>query len=223
MIELENERRYLNQWALNQRVEINNFLPGTWVEFSLLNDCKNGALITEAYAEAGRVFANIPNVLLQTYGYLHVYVNPAADDMMHTPEERDIKIVRRAKPSHYIYTETPTVSYSSKVDLFWGVEHAGKALVVGEDGYVKAAEKTVDDSIATDDEVGDMFDDVFDENQGSTGDDTTGDDTTGGEGSGNEGSGGNENTGDDTTGDENVNGDIATDEEVNDMFDDIFG
>ena len=213
MIELENERRYLNQWALNQRVEINNFLPGTWVEFSLLNDCKNGALITEAYAEAGRVFANIPNVLLQTYGYLHVYVNPAVDDMMHTPEERDIKIVRRAKPSHYIYTETPTVSYSSKVDLFWGVEHAGKALVVGEDGYVKAAEKTVDDSIATDDEVGDMFDDVFDENQGSTGDDTTG-----GEGSGNEGSGGNENTGDD-----NVNGEIATDEEVNDIFNDVFG
>ena len=218
MIELENERRYLNQWALNQRVEINNFLPGTWVEFSLLNDCKNSALITEAYAEAGRVFANIPNVLLQAYGYLHVYVNPAADDMMHTPEERDIKIVRRAKPSHYIYTETPTVSYSSKVDIFWGVEHAGKALVVGEDGYVKAAEKTVDDSIATDDEVGDMFDDVFDEDKGTTDDETTGDGTTGDDTTGNEGAGGNENPGD-----ENVNGDIATDEEVNDMFDDIFG
>lgn len=209
MIELENERRYLNQWALNQRVEINNFLPGTYVEFSSLNDCKNTALVTEAYVEAGRVFANIPNVLLQTYGYLHVYVNPAPEDTMHTPEERDIKVVRREKPAHYIYTETPTVSFKSKADTFWGVENAGKTLVIGADGYLTigtassgGGEGSGDGNIATDDEVNDMFDDVFDQNQGS----------------GNEGSGGNENTGDD-----NVNGEIATDEEVNDMFNDVFG
>lgn len=203
MIELENERRYLNQWALNQRVEINNFLPGTYVEFSSLNDCKNSALITEAYAEAGRVFANIPNVLLQTYGYLHVYVNPAADDMIHTPEERDIKVVRREKPAHYIYTETPTVSFKSKADTFWGVENAGKTLVIGADGYLTPA----DDNVATDDEVNDMVDDVFDEDEGTTEGDSTGDD----------------NTSDDNTGGDNVDGEIATDEEVNDMFEDVFG
>lgn len=140
MIELEHERRYLNQWALEQRVRIDNFLPGTWVEFSHLNDCKNSALVTEAYAEAGHVYANIPNVLLQAYGYLHVYVNPAADDMAHTPEEKDYKICRREKPGHYIYTETPTVSYTSKADTFWGVENAGKSLVIGPDGYLVPGE-----------------------------------------------------------------------------------
>ena len=213
MIELEYERRYLNQWGLEQRVQIDNFLPGTWVEFSHMNDCKNGALITEAYVEAGHVYANIPNVLLQMPGFLHVYVNPEVSDMAHTPEERDIKIVRREKPSHYIYTETPTVSYDSKVNLFWGTEHAGKALIVGDDGYVKAAEKTVDDSIATDDEVGDMFDDVFDGEGGSTGGDNTGGETPNPE-----------DPGGDNTGNEGTNGDnIATDEEVNDMFDDVFG
>lgn len=140
MIELEHERRYLYQWALDQRVMIDDFLPGTWVEFSNLHDCKNSALITEAYEEAGHVFANIPNVLLQTAGFLHVYVNPPASDMAHTPEEKDIKIVRREKPSYYIYTETPTVSFKSKADTYWGTENAGKSLVVGEDGYLTTGE-----------------------------------------------------------------------------------
>lgn len=213
MIELENERRYLHQWGLDQRVQIDNFLPGTWVEFSLVNALRNTTLITEAYEECGHVYANIPNVLLQNFGYIRVYVNPPAHDMAHTPEEKDFKIVRRQKPGYYIYTETPTVSYSSKVDIFWGTEHAGKALVVGEDGYVKASKATADDSIATDDEVNDMFDDVFDGNDGSTDDGTSGGENTD-----------NENTGgDDNTGDESGDGNIATDEEVNDMFDDVFG
>ena len=218
MIELEYDRRYLNQWALEQRVQIDNFLPGTWVEFSIVNDVRNHTLITEAYEECGHVYANIPNVLLQNFGYLHVYVNPAPSDMAHTPEEKDFKVIRKPKPSHYIYTETPTVSYSSKVDIFFGVENAGKALVVGDDGYVKASGKTVNDSVATDDEVNDMFDNVFDENGGSSGDDNTGGETPSPENPEPE------NPGDDNTGDEGTNGDnIATDEEVNDMFDDVFG
>lgn len=229
MIELENDRRYLHQWALDQRVQIDNFLPGTWVEFSIVNSGRDGTLVTEAYEECGHVYANIPNVLLQNFGYLHVYVNPAPSDMAHTPEEKDFKIVRRQKPGHYIYTETPTVSYSSKVDIFWGKEHAGKAVIVGEDGYLTASGKPVNDNIATDDEVDDMFDDVFDENGGSTGGDTPGGGNSDGEDPGNENPGGdntggdNTGSGDDTTGDKSTDGDIATDEEVNDMFDDIFG
>lgn len=219
MIALEHDRRYLNQWALEQRVQIDNFLPGTWVEFSMVNDVKHSTLITEAYEECGHVYSNIPNVLLQNFGYLHVYVNPPATDMVHTPEEIDFKVVRRAKPSHYIYTETPTVSYSSKVDIFWGTEHAGKALVVGDDGYVKASGKTVDDSIATDEEVDDMFDDVFDnegaDNSGTSGGDTSdGDDSTTGDDS---------NTDTDNSGDETDGDNIATDKEVEDMFGEVFG
>ena len=216
MIELENERRYLNQWGLEQRVQIDGFLPGTWVEFSLVNETRNTTLITEAYEETGHVFANIPNVLLQNFGFLHVYVNPPATDMVHTPEEKDFKIVRRQKPGHYIYTETPTVSYSNKVDIFWGTEHAGKALVVGEDGYVKASGKTVDDNIATDDEVGDVFDDVFGEGENTGGTPDSGED------SGTEDPG-TENPGGEATDDENNGDNIATDEEVNDMFEDVFG
>lgn len=222
MIVLENDRRYLNQWALDQRVQIDNFLPGTWVEFSMVNDVKHCTLITEAYEECGHVFANIPNVLLQNFGYLHVYVNPPVRDMAHTPEEIDFKVVRRPKPSYYIYTETPTVSYASKVDLFWGKEHAGKALIVDEDGYVDVTKDPAKDNVATDDEVNDMFDDVFDgeENPGGeapdTGEDPAPENPDGGETGGG-------NTDDNPTDDETNGDNIATDEEVNDMFDDVFG
>lgn len=222
MIQLEYDRRYLHQWALDQRVQIDNFLPGTWVEFSVVNDCRNCTLITEAYEETGHVFANIPNALLQNFGYLHVYVNPPATDMVHTPEEKDFKIVRREKPGHYIYTETPTVSYSSKVDIFWGKDHAGKALVVGEDGYVTTEKGPTDGDIATDDEVNDMFDDVFDNGGGSTGGDTPNPENPGTETPGGENTG-DATTGDDNTGDNTSGDNIATDEEVNDMFDDVFG
>ena len=228
MIALENDRRYLNQWALDQRVQIDNFLPGTYVEFCMVNDVKHCTLITEAYEECGHVYANIPNVLLQNFGYLHVYVNPPVRDMVHTPEEIDFKVVRRAKPSYYIYTETPTVSYSSKVDIFWGKEYAGKALIVGEDGYVGVTKEPAKDNVATDDEVGDMFDDVSGDASGGTetpGGDTGGD--NGGEPPGGNPDGGEdpnpENPGGGSTGGEIPDGDIATDEEVNDMFDDIFG
>lgn len=226
MILLEHDRRYLNQWGLEQRVQIDNFLPGTWVEFSIVNDVRNSTLITEAYEETGHVFANIPNVLLQNFGYLHVYVNPPATDMVHTPEEKDFKIIRKPKPSYYIYTETPTVSYSSKVNLFWGTEHAGKPLVVGDDGYVDVTKEAINDNIATDEEVDDMFDDVFDETGGDSGgegsdgggSDDSGSDNTGGDNTGSEDTGG-----DDTGGNESNDDNIATDEEVEDMFDDIFG
>ena len=143
MIELEGSRlgqRVLYQWDKDKRVLLDGFLPRTKVEFSNLNDCKNSALTVYAYVEVGHVVADIPNVLLQTAGYLHVYVKPPADDVVHAPEQKDIKIVRRDKPEDYDYTETPTVSLESKVDKYWGTENAGKSLVIGEDGYITAGE-----------------------------------------------------------------------------------
>lgn len=142
MIELEGGRRVLYQWELNKRVIIDGFLAGTKVEFSTKYDCKDSAIPVLAYEVDGHVYADVPNVLLQKDGYIHVYVNPSAADAEHMPQERDIKVVRRDKPADYEYTETPTVSLESKLDKYWGTENKGKALVIGEDGYITAGEPT---------------------------------------------------------------------------------
>lgn len=142
MIDLEYGRRFVHQWELNQRIQIDGFLPGTWVEFSHKKDHKNSALTTEAYAEGDHVYANIPNILLQLSGYIHVFVDAPASDMAHPAEERYIKVAPREKPSYYIYTETPTVSFKDKANMYWGTENAGKVLVVGDDGYLTTVETT---------------------------------------------------------------------------------
>ena len=152
MIELEGSRRVLYQWEKDKRVVIDGFLPRTKVRFASKYDNKDSALTVYSYVEAGHVVADIPNVLLQTAGYLHVLVQPPADDVVHNPEEKDIKVVRRDKPEDYDYTETPTVSLENKVDKYWGTENAGKALVIGEDGYITAGEPAASGGLASKDD-----------------------------------------------------------------------
>ena len=142
MIELDHNRRVLHQWEKDQRVIVDGFRAGTTVEFSSRYDCKNSAVVVSSYEESGRIYANIPNVLLQHHGYLQVYVRPSASDAWHTPALKDFKVVRRDKPEDYVYTETPTLSLESKVDRYWGTENSGKALVIGEDGYVTTGKPT---------------------------------------------------------------------------------
>lgn len=142
MIELENNQRVLHQWALDQRVIIDGFLSGTRVEFSSKYDCKDSAIPVAAYKVNGHVCADVPNALLQSHGYIHVLVRPSASDKDHMPEEKDIKVVRRDKPEDYAYTETPTLSMENKIDKYWGKVNKGKALIIGEDGYITAGEPT---------------------------------------------------------------------------------
>ena len=152
MIELEGSRRVLYQWEKSKRVVIDGFLPRTKVRFSSKYDNKDSALTVYAYVVAGHVVADIPNALLQTAGYLHVLVQPPADDVVHTPEEKDFKVVPRDKPEDYDYTETPTVSLESKVDKYWGKQNAGKALVVGDDGFITAEEPTAGGGLTSEDD-----------------------------------------------------------------------
>lgn len=113
MIELEGGARVLYQWDLNKRVIIDNFFPGTRVEFSKKYDCKDSALPVLAYEDGDHVVADIPNILLQEPGFIRVYVCPSADDAESDPEIKDVKVVKREKPEDYIYTETKTMSYQA--------------------------------------------------------------------------------------------------------------
>lgn len=141
MIALEGNQRLLYQWELNKRVIVDGASPGTKVEFSRKYDCKESALPTVAYAEGDHIYANIPNILLQSAGYIRVMVLPSAADTEHMPEVADFKIARREKPEDYAYTETPTETLDNKVNMFWGEENKGKALVIGDDGRVQAKEQ----------------------------------------------------------------------------------
>ena len=138
MIALEKGKRFLYQWELNQRVIVDGFTPGTRVEFSARYDCKNSAIPVSSYEEGGHVYAPIPNILLQSDGYIRVYVNPSPGDPQN-PQEKEFRVIRREKPENYEYSETPSLSINNKIDKYWGSENKGKALVIGDDGYVTAS------------------------------------------------------------------------------------
>lgn len=113
MIELENGARFLKQWQQDKKVIIDNFLPGTRVEFSAKYDCKDSSLPVAAYVDGDHVVADIPNILLQVAGYIRVAVLPSADDAENGPEIKDIRVVQAEKPNDYIYRETKTISYQA--------------------------------------------------------------------------------------------------------------
>lgn len=115
MIELEGGRRALYQWQLNQRVAIGSYPADTVVDFSTVGSCKNSALPMLSYEEDGVVYADIPNVLLQTAGYLRVFVRPDAGDTTHIPMVKEFRVVRAKKPVDYDanYSETEVFSYKA--------------------------------------------------------------------------------------------------------------
>jgi len=102
MIQLENGKRVLEQWALNQRVNITGCEAGTRVEFEIAGVSGYAPLPVAAYEEDGLVYADVPNILLQRVGYINVRVCPSAN----VPQLKAIRVVRREKPEDYEYSET---------------------------------------------------------------------------------------------------------------------
>lgn len=99
MFYLENGRTGFYQWDVDQRLVVNHD-DVTEVHFS--NAETDVALICEVYEESGERYADVPNILLQrplaliVYGCCGECVRASAC----------FRIIARAKPDDYIYTET---------------------------------------------------------------------------------------------------------------------
>lgn len=104
MISIEGGRSCLYQWDINQRLRVDH--PDvTEVHFS--NTRTQPALICEVYEEDGARYANIPNILLQQP--LSLLAHGCCGECVHA--ELIIRVVARAKPADYVYTETELLSF----------------------------------------------------------------------------------------------------------------
>ena len=103
---LEDNRKALYQWDLNQRLILKDIEVGTEVQFSDSNSTDEHCLTTKAYNENGTVYAKVPNIYLQKSGILYVYIYVHQDDKSYTKYYTEIIVLPRKKPSNYIYTET---------------------------------------------------------------------------------------------------------------------
>lgn len=118
------DREMLWQWDYGQRVQLHDVHVGTAVHFSNAA-IKPNALVTEAYEDGEGVYANIPDILLQTAGTLTAYIYIEDGDEGHT-EYRKMFIVRdREKPDDYVYTEDDVKTWVSLEERIKVLEESG--------------------------------------------------------------------------------------------------
>lgn len=113
MILLENNRKALYQWDLNQRLILTDIEAGTEVQISDSNNTDEYCLTTKAYNENGNVYAKIPNIYLQKSGILYVYIYVYQEDKSYTKYYTEIIVLPRKKPADYVYTETEIKTFES--------------------------------------------------------------------------------------------------------------
>ena len=102
-------RTRLWQWDSNRQLKIRTTDEVTEVHFSLAGD--KDALVVGVIASEGYCVANVPNILLQKSGSLNVYV--VANGV--TIARYRFSIVKREKPSNYVYTETEVIHAISRI------------------------------------------------------------------------------------------------------------
>lgn len=143
MIEIEGNKPALYQWDLNQRLvltDINRISAGIEVHFSTTQNHEECCLSAPSYKDGKEIFADIPNVLLQTKGIISVYLYIQEENKAWTEYSAELLVVPRSRPANYVYTETEVLNYkqleNSKLDKNQGAENYGKLLFVSNDGNV---------------------------------------------------------------------------------------
>lgn len=113
MIKIEDDKPFLYQWDLNMRVELLNIKQGIEVHFSDTYITSDSCLVVESYEQNNKVFANIPNILLQRSGIILVYLYIQDEGRAWTEFKTEIVVLPRKKPANYVYTETEIKTFES--------------------------------------------------------------------------------------------------------------
>lgn len=134
MFSIFNGRTSFYQWDVDQKLIINCDIPDYQVHFENTSD--EVCYTLEPYELDGKTVVNVPNVLLQKSAPITVWCYVLDKNGNYTIKSKTFAVIKRQKPSDYVYTETEVLSFNSKLDKNVGAENAGKALIVGEDGNI---------------------------------------------------------------------------------------
>lgn len=134
MFSIFNGRTSFYQWDVDQKLIINCDIPDYQVHFENTSD--EVCYTLEPYEMDGKTVVNVPNVLLQKSVPIVAWCYVLDENGNYTIKSKTFAVIKRQKPSDYVYTETEVLSFNSKLDKNVGAENAGKALIVGEDGNI---------------------------------------------------------------------------------------
>ena len=111
MILIEGNREALYQWDLNQRLVLTDIGLGNEVHFDNERVPDECCPVAPVYEQNGVMYADIPNVHLQSPGVLHVYAYVQEEDKSFTKHSLEILVIARKKPGNYVYTETEVMTW----------------------------------------------------------------------------------------------------------------
>lgn len=120
----------LYQWDINRQLLIDSADLGSDFVIHCCYTEDSNAPVVEPIIDGDKVLVNIPNILLQRYGHLRVYVVVEGD----TVYDATFYVMARPKPEDYIYTETEVLSYVSLSKRMDDFEKNG----IGEEKIAKA-------------------------------------------------------------------------------------
>lgn len=107
MFTIEDGREHFYQWDINRRIRVDD---PTITEVHFCNRTDECSLVVNTYTDDtydGKVYADVPNILLQDTWNIRVY----AYCTNYTKIEEIFKVKARTKPSDYAYTETEVKTY----------------------------------------------------------------------------------------------------------------
>lgn len=125
MITLEVNGPALYQWDLNRRLILTDVGTNAEVHYSHIDGTKNESLVLLTYEENNKIYADIPNVLLQHKGIISAYVYIEEQNKAYTKHGAEILVLPREKPSDYVYTEEEIINYKSLLKRIERLETAG--------------------------------------------------------------------------------------------------
>ena len=118
------DRDMLWQWDRGQRVQLHDVPVGTEVHFSNAA-IKPNALVKDAYEDGEGVYADIPDILLQTAGTLTAYIYLEDGDEGHTEYLKMFIVRDREKPDDYVYTEDDVKTWEMLEERIKVLEESG--------------------------------------------------------------------------------------------------
>ena len=103
--------RQLYQWDTDRSIEVSLCDGETINEVHYAHAEDDIAPVVKVQDYDGRMFADIPNILLQRFGTLKVWAVVHTEDGRQTLRNAYLSVRARAKPDDYVYTETEIMDY----------------------------------------------------------------------------------------------------------------
>lgn len=115
----------LYQWELGRKISISTpeHTVINRVEFSHESDGES--LLVIPREEDGVMVADVPNILLQSGSYIRVYLSYKDEKLLETAMVDILPVMKRPKPSDYVYTETEVLDYKNLEERVRVLEAAG--------------------------------------------------------------------------------------------------